>query len=123
MIHIERAAVDDFLARAITGPEHVHLVDGGADRPSSLDAFARSLALPDHFGHNLDALLDCLREKADAHSRPWTLLWRPAEHAARDLSLPPGEGAGPAETDPGVLEVLADLEGEYPDLTVVVADR
>lgn len=123
MIHIERSAVDDLFARALTGPEHVHLVDGGADRLSSLDAFAAALAFPDYFGHNLDALLDCLRDMAEAHERPWTLLWRPADHAGRDLSLPVGVGAGPAETDPGILEVLADLEEEYPDVTVVVADR
>lgn len=123
MIHIEHAGVDGLLARALTTSEHLHLVDGGVDRPSILDAFARQLGFPDHFGHNLDALMDCLREKGDAHASPWTLVWRPWPHDGRDLSLPPGQGAGPSETDPGVLGVLADFEDEYPDVTVVVADR
>lgn len=123
MIHVERTAVDGLLARALTSPEHLHLVSGGADRQSTLDAFARSLAFPDHFGHNLDALMDCLREKGEAHRAPWTLVWRPARHDGADLTLPLAVRTGPDETDPGVLAVLEDFEGEYPDVTVVVADR
>ena len=105
MIHIEAAGVDGLLARAVAGTDHVHLVDGGADREETYDRFVEALLLPEHFGRNLDALMDCLRDVADRHEAAWTLVWRP--------------GA----PDAGVLHVLADLDEEYPDLSIVVADR
>jgi len=105
VIHIEAAGVDGLLARAVTGTDHVHLVDGGSGREETYDRFAEALVLPEHFGRNLDALMDCLRDVADRHEAPWTLVWRP--------------GA----PDAGVLHVLADLDEEYPDLSIVVADR
>jgi len=105
VIHMEAAGVDGLLARAVAGTDHVHLVDGGADRDETYDRFVEALLLPEHFGRNLDALMDCLRDVADRHEAPWTLVWRP--------------GA----PDAGVLHVLADLDEEYPDLSIVVADR
>jgi hypothetical protein len=119
VIHIEAAGVDGLLARAVAGTDHVHLVDGGADREGIYDHFAQSLLFPEHFGRNLDALMDSLREVADRHDAPWTLVWRPGRHDAPDPRRP-GSGAG---TDPAVLEVLADLDDEYPDLSIVIADR
>ena len=107
MIHIEAAGVDGLLARAVAGTDHVHLVDGGADREETYDRFVEALLLPEHFGRNLDALMDCLRDVADRHEGPWTLVWRPGHGGA----------------DPGVLDVLGDLDDEYPDLSIVVADR
>ena len=105
MIHMEAAGVDGLLARAVAGTDHVHLVDGGTDRDETYDRFVEALLLPEHFGRNLDALMDCLRDVADRHEAPWTLVWRP--------------GA----PDAGVLHILADLDEEYPDLSIVVADR
>ncbi|RWU81936.1 hypothetical protein CWN80_14145 [Janibacter hoylei PVAS-1] len=102
---MEAAGVDGLLARAVAGTDHVHLVDGGADRDETYDRFVEALLLPEHFGRNLDALMDCLRDVADRHEAPWTLVWRP--------------GA----PDAGVLHILADLDEEYPDLSIVVADR
>ena len=119
MIHIEAAGVDGLLARAVTGTDHVHLVDGGADREETYDRFVEALGFPDHFGRNLDALMDCLRDVADRHDSAWTLVWRPGHHDAPDPHL---RGAGTG-TDPGVLTVLADLEREYASLSIVVADR
>ncbi|MFX4285200.1 barstar family protein [Janibacter sp. G349] len=107
MIHIEAAGVDGLLARAVTSTDHVHLVDGGSGREETYDRFAEALVLPEHFGRNLDALMDCLRDVADRHEGPWTLVWRPGHGGA----------------DPGVLDVLGDLDDEYPDLSIVVADR
>ena len=60
MIHMEAAGVDGLLARAVAGTDHVHLVDGGADREETYDRFVEALLLPEHFGRNLDALMDCL---------------------------------------------------------------
>ncbi|MDN5716696.1 MAG: barstar family protein [Janibacter sp.] len=119
MIHIEAAGVDGLLARAVAGTDHVHLVDGGADREGIYDHFAEALLFPEHFGRNLDALMDSLRDVADRHDAPWTLVWRPGHHDAPD----PGRPGGGAGTDPAVLEVLADLDDEYPDLSIVIADR
>lgn len=119
MIHIESAGVDGLLARAAAGSDHVHLVDGGADREETYDRFVSTLGFPDHFGRNLDALMDSLRDVADRHEAPWTLVWRPGRHAAPD----PHVGGPDTGTDPGVLAVLADLEQEYAGLSVVVADR
>lgn len=119
MIHIEAAGVDGLLARAAAGTDHVHIVDGGADREETYDRFVETLGFPDHFGRNLDALMDSLRDVADRHDSPWTLVWRPGRRAGSDPTVP-GLAAG---TDPGVLGVLADLEREYRDLSVVIADR
>lgn len=119
MIHIEAAGVDGLLARAVTGTDHVHFVDGGADREETYDRFAETLTFSDHFGRNLDALMDSLRDVADRHDEPWTLIWRPGHHDAPDPNLAT-ERTG---TDPGVLAVLGDLDEEYPDLSIVVADR
>lgn len=116
MIHIEGAGVDGLLARAAAGTDHVHVVDGGTDRSETYDRFVEALALPDYFGHNLDALMDSLRDVADRHEAPWTLVWRPG-------SAVPGAGGLDAGTDEGILDVLASLEREYDDLSVVIADR
>lgn len=119
MIHIEAAGVDGLLAWAVAGTDHIHVVDGGADREEIYDRFAAALLFPEHFGRNLDALMDCLRDVADRHEAPWTLVWRPGRHDAPDPYVPTA-GTG---TDPDVLAVLADLDAEYPDLSIVVADR
>lgn len=119
MIHIEAAGADGLLARAVAGSDHLHLVDGGADREEIYDRFVAALGFPEHFGRNLDALMDCLRDVADRHDSPWTLVWRPGRHDAADPHVP-GLATG---TDAGVLAVLGDLEREYPTLSVVVADR
>ncbi|WP_435203547.1 barstar family protein [Janibacter sp. GS2] len=117
MIHIEAAGVDGLLARAAAGTDHVHLVDGGAGREETYDRFADALAFPEHFGRNLDALMDCLRDVADRHEAPWTLIWRPGQDVGPTApSLDTG-------SDPGVIGVLADLEREYAGVSVVVADR
>lgn len=119
MIHIESAGVDGLLARAAAGTDHLHLVDGGADREETYDRFVEALGFPDHFGRTLDALIDCLRDVADRHDAPWTLVWRPGHHDAPDPTVP-GLDTG---TDPGIISVLADLEQEYDGVSIVVADR
>lgn len=119
MLHIEAAGVDGVLARAAAGEDHVHLVDGGADREETYDRFLTALAFPEDVARTLEALRSSLREVADRHDGPWTLVWRPGRHAAPDPTVP-GLGTG---TDSGVLGVLADLEDEYPALSVIVADR
>jgi len=111
VIHIDSEGVDGLLARARAGTDRVHVVDGGTTRAEVLARFADVLDFPEWFGGNLDALMDCLRDVADRHEDPWTLVWAPGD-------TEPDGGA-----DPGVLGVLSSLEEEYPGVSVVVADR
>lgn len=66
-------------------------LSGVRDKPGFLTACARALHLPDWFGHNWDALSDCLRDlswAAPARGRVLVLThWQPYAHAA------PGEWA------------------------------
>lgn len=52
------------------------IVIGPAPSASKLyDEFAAKLRFPGHFGHNLDALYDCLLDFALALKDPVTLVW------------------------------------------------
>lgn len=106
MIHLSQAEVAPFITARSRGGEHLHVVmdDGEGD---IYDPFVRALHLPSWTGHNLDALIDALRDVVDRHDAPWTLVWQPA----------PGR-----ERTAGVQAVLADLEDEAPGLTVALAD-
>ena len=54
-------------------------IDAPTSRDELLDAFASAFAFPGHFGHNYDALLDCLRDVEGV------LVWqRPGVLAAAD---------------------------------------
>ena len=44
-------------------------------KPAVLDALATSLAFPEHFGHNLDALADCLYDVPPRDRDGQVLLW------------------------------------------------
>lgn len=50
---------------------HVAVVSGGPSKREALDAVAAALAFPTYFGHNLDALWDCLTDL----DRPTALVW------------------------------------------------
>lgn len=106
MIHLERADRAPFIESLSRAGEHLHVVidDGRGD---IYDPFIRALRLPSWTGHNLDALLDALRDVADAHGSPWTLVWEPAPERLRTE---------------GVRSVLADLESQTPGLSIAVAD-
>jgi RNAse (barnase) inhibitor barstar len=67
------AATLDRLRRAGRTP---YVVDGTTKR-ELLDSFTRTLGFPDYFGHNLDALADCLRDVE--LQVPATIVW---DHAA-----------------------------------------
>ena len=106
MIRLEPDGVDQLLLEAMYGRVHLHVVDGGFDRDSTYDAFVETFDLPEHFGHNLDALYDCLLDVASRHVGAWTLLWRPT----------PG-----GEQDRGLMGVLGDVGLESDGLTVAVS--
>ena len=52
------------------------------DKTSTLTAFAEALSFPDHFGHNLDALYDCLTDLSWLPRGEHVLIW-PGSDALR----------------------------------------
>lgn len=84
----------------------VAVIAGPADRRGTLAAFAAALQFPDYFGHNLDALMDCLRELAD--DRP-AIIWTATALRTAD-----------PDSYRRILAVLADFQHERPAATVFV---
>lgn len=110
MRQVTPAELGRLIAAGERGELHLHLVEsrdgvsaaaGSSGREAAYDAFATAFGLPGWFGRNLDALLDSLRDVADRHEGPWTLAWAP-------------EG----DPDPGILEVLAEIEAQTPGLEI-----
>lgn len=104
---------EEHLRRLLARGLDVKVVPAGTDKATVLDGFARALDLPDWFGGNWDALLDCLREIDGTGGRPVELVW----DGTADLQ----------RTDPrtyatviGILEQVAD---ERDDLHVTVLGR
>jgi RNAse (barnase) inhibitor barstar len=95
----------------------VLVVPAAADRRASLERFAEVLRLPDWFGHNLDALADCLHDLAEAP---------PAEGATGRHLVWDGtaelHGADP-EAFEGICSVLEDVADEHVGFSVTVVDR
>ncbi|APU16931.1 MULTISPECIES: barstar family protein [Actinoalloteichus] len=64
-----------------------HVLDGRelADSAEVIDAIARLLGFPETFGHNLDALYDCLTDLSWLEEGEHRLVWvDPAGYADRD---------------------------------------
>lgn len=88
---------------ALPEPADATVIDGSAcrTRANLFAEFARALSFPHHFGHNWDALTDCLRDTG-----PVTVY---IAHAAEVLADEPAEQ----------LRTLVDVVGEA-ELTVVL---
>ncbi|WP_224386278.1 barstar family protein [Pseudonocardia sp. ICBG1293] len=89
-------AVDAARGR-VGDPGVVAVVAGVADRAAVLSAFGRALGFPGYYGHNLDALADCLGD----------LSWLPAGPVEIVLADGPLAAADPG-THAAVLDVLAE---------------
>ncbi|MFE0023537.1 barstar family protein [Amycolatopsis sp. NPDC059021] len=78
--HEARAAAENAFARGA----FPHTVDGGrtADKAGTLAAIAVALSFPDYFGHNLDALYDCLTDLSWLPPGEHVLIW-PGSDALR----------------------------------------
>jgi len=83
------------------------VVAAAPDKAAVLDAFAAALSFPAHFGHNLDALSDCLWDWAEGLTVPTTLVWTRPE----TLDAP---------TADAVTTILGGAEAASPHLAVVV---
>jgi RNAse (barnase) inhibitor barstar len=94
---------------------HAYLVGPVTSKEQALDAIGNALSFPSWYGHNLDALYDCLVDLSWQPAGEQVLIW--AGH--RKLA-----GADP-DAYRAVLEVLRDAAAARSDrpLTVVLADE
>lgn len=100
-------------ARRLTGAgwRVATMDDAGLTHGEILAAIGRSLAFPEHYGQNLDALWDCLTDLAE----PTALVWSGWEDAA---VADPGDWAR-------IMQVLRERTDEDPPfvLALCAADR
>lgn len=76
MEHTKKTAAEQAHARGA----FAHLVGPHpADKASTMDAIAAALSFPDYFGHNLDALYDCLTDLSWLPSGEHVLIWGGSE--------------------------------------------
>ena len=91
----------------------VRVVPAGVDKADSLALFGEALHFPDWYGHNLDALYDCLLGLAPAGSEHLHVVWDGT--AALRADHPDAYAA--------IVRVLEDAESERPTVTATVVDR
>ncbi len=102
------------LVRGLRGPDVVvRVVPAGDDRDESLRLFGEALGFPDWYGHNLDALFDCLLTVA--HESPGAL------HVVWDGTAALHEGH--PEVFDAIVRLLGDVEAEAPRFVATVVDR
>lgn len=84
-----RVSIDDLAAQARRAGRQVYLVPAADSKDQVLAAFADSLDFPAHFGHNLDALADCLGDVVDRSAAATTIIWQvsPVFRSSRAFSL------------------------------------
>ena len=105
-------AIADVVREANAAGRPIAIVPAGDDKADSIARFGEVLGFPDWFGHNLDALFDCLLQHY---------------HRAPDSELVWDGTAGLRERDASAFErirlVLTDAERESPALSVTLVDR
>ncbi len=107
------SGADDHLDELADRGYDVRVVTAGTDKATVLREFAIALALPHWFGHNWDALLDCLRDLDSSDGRPVALVWDHVR-ALRDSDR---------HTYADVIDILEQVESERDDLRVTVIAR
>ncbi|MCA0336521.1 MAG: barstar family protein [Actinobacteria bacterium] len=105
--------LDGLVADALEEGREVHLVRAAASKQATLEAFAEALSFPGWFGHNLDALADCLDHLLATATAPWELILDEAAVLRR---------ADDRAYD-GIRAVLADLALRHPSSNLTVIDR
>lgn len=96
------------VAEAAGAPPDPVVVSAAPTKAASLAAFAAALQFPSYFGGNLDALLDCLRDRPAGGRALW---WRGVA-LLRDADR---------DSYRGILRVLADWQAERADAEVYVS--
>jgi RNAse (barnase) inhibitor barstar len=82
---------------------------GCTDKATLLARFAAALQFPDWFGHNWDALSDCLND----------LSWLPARHYRVELAQPQALRTAEPETLDTALEILGEAAEFWADEGVI----
>lgn len=108
-----RTDLDGLIADALEEGREVHLVRAGGTKQQTMEAFARALDFPAWFGHNLDALADCLNHLLDEAVRPWELI-------VDDLAV---LRRADDRAYTGLRVLLAEVAMGHPDLRVTLVDR
>lgn len=110
----DSGTLDEIAARARARAATVGVVDGAADRSALLTGVARALRFPAYFGHNLDALDECLADLSWLPEGPVELVWADADLLAADPDT--------HQTVMGILESAIDARASGPrPLHVVLA--
>ncbi|WP_392543356.1 barstar family protein [Oryzobacter telluris] len=91
----------------------VRVVPAGADKDESLRLFGECLSFPDWYGHNLDALFDCLLTAANEAVGSLHVVWDGTATLREEHP----------EVFDALLRVLQDTETEAPGFTATVVDR
>jgi RNAse (barnase) inhibitor barstar len=101
------------IADAIEEGREVHVVEATETKQGTLEAFAEALDFPGWFGHNLDALYDCLDHLLATSDSPWELILDRAAtlRAADDRAYD------------GIRAVFADLALKHTTSNLTVIDR
>jgi RNAse (barnase) inhibitor barstar len=90
-----------------------HVVPAGADKRDSLRLFGQALDFPQWYGHNLDALFDCLLTFVHDAPAPVHVIW---DGTARLRADHP-------DAYVAIIQVLDDVEAEKPTFAATVVDR
>lgn len=91
----------------------VRVVPGGVTKREALGWFSSALDFPDWFGHNLDALADCLHQLADELVGEWELIWD-GTAALR---------ANDHDAYAAILAILEEVTSMHESVEVTVVDR
>ena len=107
--HLKECFAQDVVLLKLVGLNPVVVHGGGPQIESLLARFAAAFHFPDWFGHNWDALSDCLTD----------LSWLPARHYRIELAQPQALRTAAPETLDTALEILGEAAEFWADEGVI----
>lgn len=105
--------LDGLVADAVEEGREVRVVHAGPTKELTLEAFAEALDFPGWFGHNLDALSDCLEYLARTATGEWEIVVDDIAELGR------ADWVAMA----GIRGVLGELVLKYPTINVTYIER